>query len=75
MNKLSHFLSRLAKDDSGAPAIEYAMLAAVIALTAAIGMGTLGNGISTFFGKIGTDLQSRTVPGTGGSGGTGGTGG
>ncbi|CAA7615398.1 Flp family type IVb pilin [Magnetospirillum sp. UT-4] len=70
MNRFSSFLSRLAKDDSGAPAIEYAMLAAVIALTAAIGMGTLGNGISTFFGNIGSDLQSRTVPG--GTGGTGG---
>lgn len=62
MSRFTKFLSRLAKDDSGAPAIEYALMAAVVALTAAVGMGTLGDGISTFFGKIGTELSTATVP-------------
>lgn len=62
MKRLSNFVTRLAQDDSGAPAIEYALLAAVVALTAAVGMGTLGNGISTFFDTIGDNLAARTVP-------------
>lgn len=62
MTSFTHFLVRLAKDESGAPAIEYALMAALVALAAAAGMSTLGTGISTFFGNIGTELSTATVP-------------
>lgn len=59
---LTPFLARLIKDESGAPAIEYALMAALVALAAAAGMTTLGNGISTFFGNIGNQLNGAVVP-------------
>lgn len=56
---MTHFLARFAQDESGAPAIEYALMAALIALVAATGMTTLGNGLNTFFNSVNTTLQGK----------------
>jgi pilus assembly protein Flp/PilA len=50
------------KNQKGAVAIEYALLAALIALVLAVGAGILGNGLNTMFGKIGTELNGANVP-------------
>lgn len=45
------------KDEEGASAIEYALVAALIGLAAATAMTDVGTQLNTFFGKIKTKLN------------------
>lgn len=49
------FFRKLIKDTEGATAIEYGLIAALIAITA---MGALGNSISNTFGSVSTQLNT-----------------
>lgn len=49
-------LKRLLSDDSGQDLIEYALVAALLALSAVAAMGTLSNKISNEFNKVGNSL-------------------
>jgi pilus assembly protein Flp/PilA len=49
---------RLRKDESGAPATEYALLAAFIAIVMAAGAFTLGNGLNNMFGAMGSGIEA-----------------
>jgi pilus assembly protein Flp/PilA len=49
-------LSRFVKDESGATAIEYGLIAALIALAIVAGATSLGSQISALFTRIGTKL-------------------
>lgn len=51
-------LSRLNREDSGQDLIEYALLAALIALAATIGMSTVASDINNAFVKIGSKLST-----------------
>ena len=51
-------ISRFVRDESGATAIEYGLIAALIALAIITGAGALGNAINGKFTKIGTTLNS-----------------
>ncbi|KQZ97822.1 hypothetical protein ASD64_16615 [Mesorhizobium sp. Root157] len=51
---MTKLLSRFAKDESGATAIEYGLIAALIALAIIVGAGALGSSLNTQFGKIAT---------------------
>ena len=54
MHKLiSHFVN----DESGATAIEYGLIAALIALAIVVGAGSLGNSLNNQFGRISTKLD------------------
>jgi len=44
--------ARFAKDESGATAIEYGLIAALIALAIMVGAGNLGNSLNDQFGRI-----------------------
>jgi pilus assembly protein Flp/PilA len=55
MNK---FFSRFAKDESGATAIEYGLIAALIAVVLVAAMGVLGDGLGTAFNDIGDTLEN-----------------
>ena len=44
----------------GQDLIEYALLIALVALAATVGMGSLATAINSEFGKLGTDLTSAT---------------
>ncbi len=57
MNTLSRFLN----DESGATAIEYGLIAALIAVGIIAAATTLGGGLSSLFNKISTKLDV-TVP-------------
>lgn len=57
MSIVSHIKAFL-KDEEGASAIEYALVAALIGLVAAAGMTNVGNQLNTFFGRIVTTLQN-----------------
>jgi pilus assembly protein Flp/PilA len=55
---LKPMLSALICDESGQDLIEYALVAAIIALGATAAMNTLATNITSAFNKIGTALNS-----------------
>lgn len=58
------FLKQLKRDERGATAIEYGLIAALIAVAAITAMQSLGNQLSTTFNKVGTTLSSANTAGT-----------
>lgn len=46
------------KDDAGATAIEYGLIAALIAVAAITAMGTLGNTLTNTFNTASTDMAN-----------------
>ncbi len=58
------FINKLLRDESGATAIEYGLIAALIAVAAIAGMSSLGTTIGGTFNNV----NSRMAPGvTGGA--------
>lgn len=59
---------RLVKNESGATAIEYGLIAALVAVAAVVALGTLGDQLVRIFGVVSTDLSTAadTATGTGG---------
>lgn len=53
--------AKFLKDESGATAIEYGILAALIGVVLAGGATVLGTQISTLFSNIGTALGSKST--------------
>jgi pilus assembly protein Flp/PilA len=53
-------LTSFLKDETGATAIEYALIAATVGLVVAVAAQTFGTTLSTFFTSIGTKLNSYT---------------
>lgn len=49
-------LSRFGRDESGATAIEYGLIAALIALAIMVGAGQLGNALNNKFKNIATKV-------------------
>jgi pilus assembly protein Flp/PilA len=58
MKSLKHALSDVLRDESGQDLIEYALVAALIALGATAAMNTLATTISTAFTTVGTKLTN-----------------
>lgn len=59
MEKLAILTRRFLRDEEGVTAIEYALLAALIALAIAFGAGALGLSLSNFFDAIATWLDGQ----------------
>ncbi|MFE0018079.1 Flp family type IVb pilin [Mesorhizobium sp. NPDC059054] len=59
---MTNLLSRFFKDESGATAIEYGLIAALIALAIVTGAGFLGNTINAKFNTIANKLAGATAP-------------
>lgn len=53
---MSNLFARFVKDESGATAIEYGLIAALIALAIMVGAGAVGDQLSTNFNNIETEL-------------------
>jgi pilus assembly protein Flp/PilA len=53
---MKKFIAQFAKDESGATAIEYGLIAALIAVVIITAVTTLGQNISTQFTKIATAI-------------------
>jgi pilus assembly protein Flp/PilA len=60
-------ISRLWRDEDGQDLIEYALLAAFIALAALLAMRAVGTNINTLFNNVSTQLQNASGGGGGGS--------
>lgn len=52
VNKIKSFISSLVKGEEGVTAIEYALIAAGIAVAIAVIVGTLGNSVSSTFQSV-----------------------
>ena len=55
---MTKFISRFAKDESGATAIEYGLIAALIAVAAITAMTSLGTNLSNTFTTVSTKLTT-----------------
>ena len=55
---MSKFVSRFLKDESGATAIEYGLIAALIAVVLVAVMGVLKSGLNTAFSNISGHLST-----------------
>ena len=58
MQTVKHHLTAFHKDESGQNLIEYALVAALIALACVTTLGTLGNTIGSAFTTVGSKLTS-----------------
>jgi len=60
MSNIRETLVRLHREDSGQDLIEYALIAALIALAATVGMGSVAKAINEAFSSIGKKLTDYT---------------
>jgi pilus assembly protein Flp/PilA len=55
------FFSKLIRNEEGATAIEYGLIAALIAVAAIAAMTSLGTNLNTTFGKVNTSLSTANA--------------
>ncbi|TQI75041.1 pilus assembly protein Flp/PilA [Bosea sp. AK1] len=58
---MTNLFARFVKDESGATAIEYGLIAALIAVGIIIAATNLGTELSSIFQRIANKLQNTTV--------------
>ncbi|NEI68643.1 Flp family type IVb pilin [Rhizobium lusitanum] len=58
---MSKLISRFLNDESGATAIEYGLIAALISVAIIAGATTLGNTLSTTFNNISTKMNAAST--------------
>lgn len=54
--------TKIFKNEDGATAIEYGLIAALIAVAAITTMGALGDELSLTFGNVSTELEEARTP-------------
>jgi pilus assembly protein Flp/PilA len=54
------FIKSLVRDEAGATAIEYGLIAALIAIAAITAMSSLGGQLGNTFNKVSTEMKSTT---------------
>ena len=59
---MSKLIARFVKDESGATAIEYGLIAALIALAIMVGATQLGGALNAKFSAIATAVNTGTAP-------------
>lgn len=60
---MRNLFSRFVKDESGATAIEYGLIAAGIAVAIIVAVNTVGSSLSDLFGRVSSKLDSAgTTP-------------
>ncbi len=57
------FISRFLKDDSGATAIEYGLIAALVSVAAIGALTAMGQSLNTMFGTVSSALSTATSGG------------
>ena len=65
---MTKIFARLMKDESGATAIEYGLIAALISVALITGATALGGSLNNIFTSLGTQMEDaeKTMKGTGG---------
>ncbi len=64
---MTNILSRFAKDESGATAIEYGLIAAIVGVGIIVSLGTLRDGLDGIFSSVGGTLEGYAGEGGGGA--------
>ncbi len=59
MHAIREFLRALRRDQSGATAIEYGLIAALIVVAMMGGLRTLGGGANGMWGKVGNEVSTK----------------
>ena len=57
---MTNFVSRFVKDESGATAIEYGLIAALIAVVAIAAMTSIGDGLKQTFQKVADEIKPKS---------------
>lgn len=55
---MQNIVARFAKDESGATAIEYGLIAAIVGVGIISGLGPLRDGLNTLFGNVKANLTN-----------------
>ncbi len=50
------------REDSGATAIEYGLIAALVSVAAIVALGAMGDSLNSIFGVISTELSTAATP-------------
>ncbi len=58
---LARFLDRVGRDEAGATAIEYGLMAALISVAAITAMGALGNSLANTFNYVENQEQAAST--------------
>ena len=61
---MSIFIKQFINDEDGATAIEYGLIAALIAVACIAALGAVGNQLSTTFGTVGNKLTTANTKAT-----------
>lgn len=61
---MSKLINRFLKEESGATAIEYGLIAALVAVAIMVGAGMLGNQLNNKFAAIANAVKSAPTPAT-----------
>ncbi len=65
--------NRLIKDEEGATAIEYGLIAGLVSVAAITALGAMGNSLDEMFTFVSNKLNDAVAAGSAGGGGGGGT--
>lgn len=57
---MKNIVSRFVKDESGATAIEYGLIAALVGIGIIVALGTLRNNLQNTFNKVSSELGTAT---------------
>ncbi|MBI4164196.1 MAG: Flp family type IVb pilin [Acidobacteria bacterium] len=61
MTEIGHCLFRLHREDSGQDLIEYALIAALIALSAVAGMGSVAKAVNDVFSSVSVKIKAYII--------------
>lgn len=61
---MTNLITRFFNDEDGATAIEYGLIAALIAVAIITAVGTLGDRLNTAFGNVNSSLETEGVTAT-----------
>jgi len=59
---MQNLMSRFIKDESGATAIEYGLIAALIAVAMVVMAGNIGNNLNGTFSAVNTEMEKGLNP-------------
>ena len=59
---MSKVISNFIRDEAGASAIEYALIAALVSIAGIASMATAGTEVAAMFGTVATELTTATAP-------------
>ncbi|MGB0695166.1 MAG: Flp family type IVb pilin [Rhodospirillaceae bacterium] len=54
-------IKTLISDESGATAIEYGLIAALVSVAGIVALGAMGDSLETMFGQVGSELDDAVA--------------